>query len=199
MQQGQQNTDSLLFVPAQHHGKGQIVDTAEEVGGIVISNDRAQAFVLMQADNSHLPIYDTTYSAGMGCYRFFAYSVKNLGGRESGSDAVKFGIRIGFENPEAYRVLSETVDSDVELITELNWGRDLAYTFRADTVKKFGQQVYADLVENGTTDKAIVLTVSGLDALAEGAVLSSRPMVESVTGTVGRGEKAEYSNDTMEE
>jgi hypothetical protein len=48
--------------------------------------------------------------------------------------------------------------------------------------------VAADIAQQGTSDKAITLTVTGTDSLEQGAVLSVQPELNTAVGTQVLGE-----------
>jgi hypothetical protein len=140
---------------------------------------------------SFLPIYDTASSG----YRFYAYELKNLGAREEGENSVKFGIRLELRNEDGYAVLANTTDSRLVLTATITWGEEklpLTHVFRAATLTSFAQGVEDKLAANETITTAIVLTITGLDVLAEGEDLYLQPTLTSDTTVSGIGAKVAY-------
>lgn len=162
---------------------GQVSDTAEVVGGIVISNDPTQAHTFLQANNTYLPIYDTA----SGCYRFFAYELDVMGVYEDPNDTTyaQFGYKILFTNPAAYELLATTTASEINLVVDVSWDTadsPLQYTFKDSVIKQYAEGFVA-----GKT-MILELTLSGLDALEGGTEVSTTASVKSSTGVLTTGE-----------
>ena len=104
--------ESILMVPAgvtlDLNGKtitvgvaviayGNIIDAAEETGGIKIGSDK---IVHLQSENGgYMPLYDSAN----GCYRFYKYSL-NVIAKKVSDTQVKFGVQVIFEKNEAYSI-----------------------------------------------------------------------------------------------
>lgn len=165
---------------------GDVVDGTIGGRGIV----SAKKLHIMGA-RSFLPIYDTASSG----YRFYAYELKNLPAREEGENSVKFGIRLELRNEDGYAVLANTTDSRLVLTATITWGEEklpLTHVFRAATLTSFAQGVEDKLAANETITTAIVLTITGLDVLAEGEDLYLQPTLTSDTTVSGIGAKVAY-------
>lgn len=170
---------------------GQITDNG---GGGCLFTDNLEL-----SGNEWLPVRDNE----VGCYRFFDYEVKNLGVKH-GEDSATFGFALDFSNPMAYSVLQNS--ADMEFAVDLSWGSG-SQTFA------FGQEMvnrYARLQHNFPDQQAcLMLNVTGIDALADGTVISVKPEVaadnmdskefEPLTYTVGAPEEPEVPEAPEEE
>jgi len=170
---------------------GNIIDSTDGNGRLVISNDKTQAFVGLQETNSYLPLYDTN------CYRFFSYEVINAGWRDHAShpdkveeNAMQFGIKVFFNSEKAYELLQ----ADGTLVLDLNIdGRNIPYKFNASTMTKLYEKVTANEESwNKRSSAAITLTMSGLNSLESGAVITAVPTLSSA-GVAGTGSVSEYT------
>jgi hypothetical protein len=164
---------------------GYIIDnngTTDGNGGIVISNDRTQAFVQLQSNNTYLPIYDTYKQ----CYRFFEYQFESAGAKLEGTNTVKYGVALKFTNVEAFDLLAKTNDSGLTFSIQLTWNGGAApmvFTFAADTVKTFAKNAYEKYSDpDYTGTRVLTLKVNGLDSLDDGVALYATPILESATG-----------------
>jgi len=159
---------------------GDIIDSTDGKGSLVISNDKTQAFVGLQETNSYLPLYDTN------CYRFFDYDVVSAG-KETGTNTVKFGVKVNFNNEKAYELLQ----NDGELVLDLMIGeQNIPYKFNSATMTKLYDAVTADWTNR--SKYAIALTISGLDNLASGTAITATPELTSA-GVLGTDEAIEYT------
>ena len=159
---------------------GDIVDSADGVGGIKISNDPTVASTSLQAANSYMPIYDGE------CYRFYSYTVALAAKSEIAGDTAKdkaqFGIRLTFTNADAYTALANN-GSDFEIAMNIDWGTgSVRHVFSADSVKTYAEKAATQSVDGGTVTTALVVTVSGLQTLGVGTEVSATAAIESTTG-----------------
>jgi len=136
---------------------GDIIDTVG-TGGLT-------AGTLVLADNSYLPIYDTTGS----CYRFYAWGLRNLGVRGAGN-SVTFGFALDFADPAAYALLARTEDPRLNITTDLAWGDEvLTFAFSPELIR-----AYASLQgKHPGVQAALLLNVTGLEALDSGTALTA--------------------------
>lgn len=159
---------------------GDIIDSTDGNGGLVISNDKEQAFVGLQETNNYLPLYDTN------CYRFFDYDVVSAG-KKTGTNTVKFGVKVNFDNEKAYDLLQ----NDGELVLDLMIGeQNIPYKFNPATMTKLYNAVKADWTNR--SKYAIALTISGLDNLPSDTVITATPELTSV-GVLGTDAPIEYT------
>ena len=156
---------------------GDVIDGT--VGGYgYISGSR----VLVDGEESFLAIYDTA----VGGYRFYAYELLNMGGKASGTNAVKFGFRLVLANIDGYTVLANTTDAKLTLTAHVSWtsfSGELKHTFATATIKDFAAQSAAQLATGAALTKVITLTVSGLSSLPEGDSLDIHYEMYSEIGT----------------
>ena len=92
-------------------------------------------------------------------------------------------------------VLANTTDSRLVLTATITWGEEklpLTHVFRAATLTSFAQSVEDKLAANEPITTAIVLTITGLDVLAEGEDLYLQPTLTSDTTVSGIGAKVAY-------
>ena len=166
---------------------GDVIDGTEGGKGIVSAGK-----VHIMGTRSFLPIYDTAASG----YRFYAYQLKNLGAKTAGDNAAKFGIRLELTNTDGYTVLAATTDSKLTLSAVVSWGEEkvqLPYTFKAATLAAFGQAAADKIAAGEAVDIAIILTVTGLDVLAEGDGLYLQPTVTSDTAVSSTATKEAFT------
>ena len=152
---------------------GDIIDG--EMGG---KGTMAAGKLHLMGQQSYLPIFDTDVDA----YRFYAYQLQNLGGKASGENAVKFGIRLVLNNPDGYRVLDNTYSCHLTLQARVSWGDQsiaLEYTFQDSTLYRYADKVCQKLVAGEENTLAIVLTVTGIDALGQNTALYLQPMLSA--------------------
>lgn len=162
---------------------GTVVDGEMGGNGLVI----ATKGIHVASNNPYLPIYDTTASG----YRFYQYRLQNLGYKTVDANTLKIGFRLVLSNPAGYNVLSNTADPKLDLVAQIHWTGSLGttkYTFSTATLHNYAGQVYTDVTQTGTTNKAIILTIKGLDVLGQGAELTAQPIVNCLPGTVASGE-----------
>ena len=148
--------------------------------------------VHVMGDDSFLPIYDSA----AGGYRFYAYKLLNLGGRDAGQNAIKFGIRLELTNTDGYTLLGTTANSGLTLAAKVSWADEpvlLPYTFKSATVAAFGNAAADKAAQNQAVTTAIVLTITGLEALEAGSSVYLQPVLTSDTGLAVTGEKAGYA------
>ena len=160
---------------------GAVVDTADSVGGIAINADTTVAFTKLQPENGgYLPIYDTRD----GRYKFFTYGVQSNDVTAIDAESVRFTTRIVFDRAEAYEVLANTDDSEMEYVLTMEWtgvtSFKVRYTMSDATVKKYAQAAYEQIQADGSSGKAMTITVKGVNKLGEGATISAAPCVETL-------------------
>ena len=145
---------------------GDVIDSTNGNGLLGINkNDRA-AFAILHSENDFLPLYDTAKTG----YRFFSYDIVNRGIRTITADnavtALKYGIGLNFANTDAYRLLTDSANADVQLTIDLSVhlphanASDLIYTFPGWAVNN-----YASAVLNGTGN-TLVIRIGGIEKIA---------------------------------
>lgn len=131
---------------------GQIKDTAEDVGGIIVEKDKA-----MLQNNEQMPLYDV----GNGCYRFFVYIVaaaKNVTVYKE-SQAVEFKYAMKFLNSSAYDILLDYgFEAGLRIGTDLRWT-----TLEENTKKEF---TYSDTHLREYANKQLTYIESGQNKTA---------------------------------
>ena len=170
---------------------GDVIDIAGN-GGIAISENTAEAFTLLNTNNSYMPIYDKAN----GCYRVFKYTFTNEGAMETGSSSeIKFNFALVFENKEAYKLLAAnptsltlTVDIKIDGTNTLN--QVFTYTCDETLLSQYAIIKYAKDSDN----LFIAFTVSGMGRLNEGASVSATPTISSVaTGVTTTAQMTTYT------
>ncbi len=183
--------DRFMEVPAgvtlDLHGKnltvknifsfGDIIDSTDGNGGLVISNNKTVAFVGLQEDNASLPLYD----AANGCYRFYECTVTGFENVKTDNPVTycQFGINVLFNNQTAYKLLAE--DANAELSLDITVGeQEIPYSFKQTTMEGLRDLVTEDAASwNNRTKAAIALTISGLDAYDSTPSISVAPTLTS--------------------
>lgn len=142
---------------------GDIIDTTGN--GLLVVTE----FEL--TENSYLPIFDSV----AGGYRFFAYQLKNLGVRAAGTKAT-FGFMMQFENAAAYELLANSDDADISITMTLAWGENARkFEFSSELIRQYA----ALQVKYPALRAAMMLSVTGLDVLESGTVLSVTPAMSA--------------------
>lgn len=165
---------------------GYVEDSAENVGGIVISNDPTVAFTILQVNNAYLPLYDSAN----GCYRFFKYSVEQKGTKVVSDDAVKFGFGIVFETRAAYELLKDEANSGIKFTLTMTVGEyEKNVVFDAThMIQPYSNTYYNNwnLIEDGTKKApAITITAYNLSKLEGDADITIKADVVSETRVAG--------------
>lgn len=140
---------------------GDVVDSTEGEGKLVISDDPTKAFTNLQANNSQMPLYDEDG------YRFFSYSVVNRGTRlVDDGKTMQFGTHVQLSNRKAYELLATEKNGNTAITCSITYrGTTFDYTFRPDILAEFGQAVCAKF-DKGVADKTstvIVLSITGYE------------------------------------
>jgi len=140
---------------------GDVVDTTEGEGKLIISDDPTKAFTNLQENNSQMPLYDEDG------YRFFRYSVLNCGTRTAADGkSMQFGTHVQLANRKAYELLTKEKNGNTAITFHITYqGQTFDYTFKAETLALYGQTV-CDKYDNNVADKTgtvLVLTVIGFD------------------------------------
>ena len=168
---------------------GNVIDSTEGKGGLVISNDKAQALVYLQENNAAFPLYDTDH------YRFFTYSVVNGGTKavDGDANAVKYGVKVLFHSLDAYRLLADEANADASLLFNMTIGtQNIPYKFNRSTLLA----LYNTISEKGIANNAsyaITLTIRGLDQLESGTVISAAPALYSAREVFAVGDAVAYT------
>jgi len=145
---------------------GSIIDT---VGGGIL---QAQDYVFGQ-NGAYMPIYD----AEVDGYQFFNWDLESLGTRTN-AEGVTFGTALVFENAQAYELLLQG-NTGLRVSVKLSWeGGEQTFVFSDEMLGNYAdlQMRYCDLVA------ALMLTVTGVDALESGAQLTVTPSVSAADG-----------------
>lgn len=145
---------------------GDVVDTTEGEGKLIISDDPTKAFTNLQENNSQMPLYDEDG------YRFFRYSVLNRGTHTAADGkSMQFGTHVQLSNRKAYELLTKEKNGNTAITFHITYqGQTFDYTFKAETLALYGQTI-CDKYDNNVADKTgtvLVLTVIGFDP-ADGA------------------------------
>ena len=85
-------------------------------------------------------------------------------------------------NPDGYRVLDNTYSSHLTLQARVSWGDQstvLEYTFQDSTLYRYADKVCQKLVAGEENTLAIVLTVTGIDALDPNTALHLQPVLSA--------------------
>lgn len=157
---------------------GSIIDTSENNAGKLIAEN------VIFSNMGYMPVYDSAN----GWYKFYEYTLENLGVRGNADGSVTYGFAINFVNAEAYDLLA-TSGSGVTVNMNLAWGENSRlFAFDAALV----QQYAALQAKYPVLRAAMMLTVSGLDTLEAGQTVSVTPVVEAA-GVADSGEAMVYT------
>ena len=178
---------------------GQVVDSSNGNGMLAIDKKDRNAFAILNTENEFLPLYDTA-KAG---YRFFTYEVISRGTRTVNTGntvtALKFGIHLDFANADAYRLLADSANADVEMTFDLLVSFPHANSATMIyTIPALGLHNYADAIRNGTGN-TLIIKVNGIDQVASkvtdlpaGAVIKAHSAIHSGTGVTQDSVKETY-------
>lgn len=158
---------------------GTVLDGTNGGNGLV----KASKGIHIAGQDSYLPVYDST----AGGYRFYQYQLQNLGAKAvtGDADAVKFGFRLVLSNTAGYSVLAATTDEAMDTYCYIELSNLLApisYQFRDDTLRNFAALAAADIAANGSTNKAMVITIKGLSNMESGTVITVQPALLTAPG-----------------
>lgn len=163
---------------------GNLVDGATG-GDALVSSDNFHI-----AGTSYLPVYDASADG----YRFYKYTINELGSKTPDENTVKFGYRLNLDNSAGYRLLQDDT-SKVSITAVISWTGDgsgsMTYSFKAATLASF-----AKAMEDGLTTYAITLTVTGTDALGTDGTLTFTPDVNTGCGLTAAGTGKTWSSGT---
>ena len=157
----------------------ELIDTAQDkTGGIKVSTENIS---LMQ-NKTYMPIYDSEN----GCFRFYKFNMVSLGVKElnEAGSAVKFGVAIRFDKVEAYGLLADGnnysyLTLEFVLTLENMDVPTIAYEFAAEQFTTWAANAYTHYNSGKAGDRALVLTVGGLDKLDAGSKLTVAPTLTS--------------------
>lgn len=157
---------------------GIIMDGMEDVGGIKINIDTAEAFTKLQPENGgYLPVYDTRD----GMYKFFAYDVESNKYTNADDNTIVFYTRIVFDNAAGYEVLGNSEDTGIDFVLSMDWtgmsGFKVRYTMSDGILADYANAAYAQLGQHNYNKKALTATIKGIDKLRAGAFISAAPSV----------------------
>ncbi len=167
------------------NGNTLTVDTLFADGAVTDSTDGAGRLVTgtlqLSPNNPQLALYNGS------AYRLFNGEVTSNGQVAVNENTVKFGYRLNFTNPEAYTLLQNGNASAAGLdyrVTLTQGTTQITYVFTPEMIAR-----YANYKLNGS-NPAFTLTVTGLDSLADGDLLTTAP-----TATSNGVEKTGTAND----
>jgi|GEM_PF-3242701 len=165
---------------------GMIQDKTNGQGGIKIAKnivdkenpDNSKCYLMLNSDNPQLPLYDASFEG----YRFFNCTTTQLNTK---TGTCKFGFRFTLTNNNAYDLLTDAVNADMELVTDLKLYIDgkekanLDYHFKPETVASYATEKKND----SASTWAIILTITGFEDLdGEAICMTSAPSIQSSTG-----------------
>jgi hypothetical protein len=121
-----------------------------------------------------MPLYDETD----GCYRFFSYTVRfQISSKQSNSEKVTVGAAIVFTNAKAWELLAQDGNAGIKVKFSFDWGKQtITYVYSA-----------ANLTEFAVKHSAMVFSLTGIDTLAAGTVITASVEISSVTGVMAQG------------
>ncbi len=163
---------------------GHVIDQTGE-GLLAMTADGVYSSASLQTDNRQLPLYDKK----SGGYRFFDYDVENVGTKQTQTSSgiittIVYGIRVHFDNKEAYTLLQDVENADVTLSMDLTLqfpnkdSTKLKYTFTKGLLAEFAS------VFPGNAKKVITLTVKGLQKIATEAMSQPSALVIDTHSTL---------------
>lgn len=162
---------------------GDIIDTAETVGGIKIDTDK---IVHLQPGNTYMPLYDTA----TGCYKFFEYTIDAQQNASNISDGkMQYAFSINFANEEAYALIV-TGASKLTVSVTFTWDEHdmpLVYEFPAEKYSLYGKGKYFQVTVTGVetiVGKTLVATAkfaSETNVSVEASKSKDIPALSNVT------------------
>ncbi len=136
---------------------GQIIDSKDGVGKLVIAKDKVKNTF---ADNGYLPLYDD------GGYQFFAYEFHHVQKPITDPNIVQYSVGLGFTNRAAYALLIDDDNADID------FGVKMTIT-KPDGSQRYIEWIFSDelmqtFVEKNTTrNTAVAMTISGMERLGD--------------------------------
>ena len=177
---------------------GDIIDSTQGEGGIVISNTTAYTVL---STNTYLPVYDSAN----GCYRFFKYNVITKGAKlvDNETNRLKFGFKLEIDSKKAYELLANDaantgLDLTVGLTVNKGDGKPSKFDYKcsSDLLKNYAAYIvrYYDDFASGAKQTSVTFTVAGLDKLPTGTVISAIPSFSSPKTQVAKsGESVSFT------
>ena len=164
---------------------GDVIDndgTTDGKGGIVISNNRTQAFVQLQPKNTYMPIYDTAN----GCYKFFEYTFENKGYNPNTfveGSAYTYGVNLKFTNKEAYSIIANSEDSGISLTfnVKLSHRDNSIITF---VYSNQGLKDWANASSTSTKTLSLTMRLYGYETIPAGVTVDVNPIISTISGVV---------------
>ena len=157
---------------------GSIIDSSNGQGGLL-------ALELLMESSEQLVLYDSQQKM----YRFFDYELVSLGTKNY-SQGVRFGFALEMTNKDAYTLLSRgNTELDVQVTLKVGTTQK-TYAFTDALLQEYAQLQ----IENPDMQSAMMLNVTGLDALTAGQTLTVTPSLGMVSSsTTATGEAMTYT------
>lgn len=150
---------------------GHVIDSLDGKGGLSIEKNNKTSFVHLQQDNQTFPLYDASVSS----YRFFSYQLIAAGIKSDDVSQVKYGVKILFDQLDAYALLADEANADAMLIMRLTVGNNrVDYEFNHGIFNVLYQTIKNNDFANRSR-YAITLTVFGLNDNGKQTVISAQP------------------------
>lgn len=151
---------------------GQIVDTTDGEGKLVIAKDKVRSEL---ANETYLPLYDTNG------YRFFNYEFRHVVKEEEATKHV-YSIALFFKetNARAYDLLIAEDNADMDFGVEMTIVQDGEEKGFRWIVSNARMQQFAEKNEGiaAGSRSAITLTLTGIDKLGEATITSKQAIFE---------------------
>ena len=161
-----------------------IIDGEDGGEGLLVFNGPDSQLVINA--NAFLPVFDSA----AGGYRLYEFTFENLGSKKIDDNSKKYGITIRFANIEAYRLISESADTklDIQFTIKLvgTTTSTMLYDLNYDTIKTWAKNAYTKYSdpEYTTGTRAIALTITGMKKLTEGTTLTVDSKLVSEVGMI---------------
>ncbi len=170
---------------------GQVTDTAEAKGGIVIEkNQPGENHLVLQSGNQAMPLYDTDF----GGYRLFSYTIKHAMKPDPDAYEVKFGVHLKFDSLKGYELLADAENADITMTMDLtlNHQKTIPVGIPSSILTTYAEAMQADATRN----YVIVLRVYGFENVTNFVSLAAKPKFVSGTGVEAIGDVKTYYNNS---
>ncbi len=164
---------------------GEIKDSSEGGGGIVLAQERAGSeHLLLMPSNSAMPVYDKAY----GGYRLFSYTVTHA--TKPSAYEVKYGVHLEFASTKAYDLLVKPENADVSMTfgLVLNDKQSMPIQVPSWLLTKYAKSMQKDPTKN----YVIALKVYGFENMSNFVSLDATPSFISSIGVRATGVTKAY-------
>lgn len=161
---------------------GHFIDSSNGKGLLKMSNDSGEAALLLRQDNAQLPVYDVA----AGGYRFYNRETGKADVRDVDEVTKKFRFQLVLPTAEAYELLqnAQACGVSVEVTVKVGNRLTLSYVYGPEHVEAYAAGMAAHKNDPTKSEKALTITLSGMNAVKAGETVTVIPRVVTDAGVV---------------